>query len=329
MKPFGIVQPKTVSAACGFLAELGPKAKVLAGGTDLLYMLKERMEGKLLPIPEVLIDISKIKPFSRVQHRNGKGVELGALTRLSVLADGHLPTSYSILQQASRVIATPQIRNVATLGGNLCQRPWCWYFRGHYDCLKKGGSTCYAYYRDNRQHAILAGGPCYMVHPSDMAPALIAMKAGVKIAGPRGTKKIPMEDFFVRPSQDMSRENILEADEILTSINVPEPAPNTRGIYAKTRIRGSWDFALTSAAVVLQLIGNRCLDCRVVLGGVAPLPYRSKTAEEALRGNEVSEKTIAETMKASVKGIEPLKLNSYKVALVQGLLKEALSALTK
>ena len=327
MKPFGIVQPETVSQACELLAQFGAKAKVLAGGTDLLYILKERMEGTLLPVPEVLIDISKIEPLHRLQYRNGKGVELGALTRLSELADGKLLPNYSILRQASRVIATPQIRNMATLGGNLCQRPWCWYFRGHYDCLKKGGTTCYAYYRDNRQHAILAGGPCYMVHPSDMAPALIAMKAEVKIVGCKGTKEIPMEDFFIRPSQDMSRENVLEPDEILTSVNVPEPAPNTRGTYAKTRIRGSWDFALTSAAVVVQLIGNRCLDCRIVLGGVAPLPYRSKSAEEALRGNEVSEKTIGEAMKASVKGIEPLKLNSYKVALVQGLLQEALSAL--
>ena len=327
MKPFGIVQPKTVSEACGFLAEFGPKAKILAGGTDLLYILKERMEGRLLPIPEVLVDISKIEPLHRLHYRNGEGVELGVLTRLSDLANGKLPLNYSILQQASRVIATPQIRNMATLGGNLCQRPWCWYFRGHYDCLKKGGSTCYAYYRDNRQHAILAGGPCYMVHPSDMAPALIAMKAEVKIVGPRGTKEIPMEDFFIRPSQDMSRENVLEPDEVLTSVNVPEPEPDTRGIYAKTRIRGSWDFALTSVAVVLQLNGSHCRDCRIVLGGVAPLPYRSKTAEAVLRGSDVSYKTIDETMKASVKGIEPLKLNSYKVALIQGLLKETLSAL--
>jgi xanthine dehydrogenase YagS FAD-binding subunit len=226
------------------------------------------------------------------------------------------------------VIASPQIRNAATLGGNLCQRPWCWYFRSHYDCLKKGGSTCYAYFRDNRQHAILAGGPCYMVHPSDLAPALIAMDANVRIRGPRGKKTVLMEDFFILPSQDMRRENILESSEVLTSVNVPEPKPQTRGAYVKARTRNSWDFALGSVAAVLQFKGRQCLDCRVVLGGVAPVPYRSQAAEEILRGNDVTEKTIEETAKACVKGVEPLKLNNYKVALVQGLMKQTLSALT-
>ncbi|MFQ5849528.1 MAG: FAD binding domain-containing protein [Candidatus Binatia bacterium] len=327
MRRLGIIRAKTLEQVSDLIGYHGDAAKILAGGTDLLYMLKEKMEGKILPVPKVLVDISGIKQLDFKRYLKGKWLEIGAMSRLSDLVNGGLPESYRVLSQAAKVIASPQIRNVATLGGNLCQRPWCWYFRSHYDCLKRGGSTCYAYYRDNREHAILEGGPCYMVHPSDMAPALVAMGAEVRISGPQGKRKIPIEEFFISPSRDMRRENILEPTEAISSLRVPEPAPGTKGIYVKSRVRGSWDFALVSVAAVLRLRGRRCLDCRIVLGGVAPLPYRSKVTEEALRRKDLSEKTIEEASKASMGGVEPLKLNGYKIGLTQGLIKQALSAL--
>jgi xanthine dehydrogenase YagS FAD-binding subunit len=231
-----------------------------------------------------------------------------------------------ILHEAAGSIASPQIRSQGTVGGNLCQRPRCWYYRNeHARCIKKGGSECFSYNGLNKYNAIFGGGPSYIVHPSDLAPALVALAARVNLRGPGGTRSVELEKFFTLPSEgSVLRENVLGPGEILESVAVPAPGNGLRSTYLKFKERGSYDFALASVALALWIEGASIRSARIVLGGVAPIPWRCTAAEKLLEGRSLDTAAFAPVAEAAVKGAEPLGQNGYKVPLVKGLVVRAL-----
>jgi xanthine dehydrogenase YagS FAD-binding subunit len=280
-----------------------------------------------MPVEKV-VSVSRLTELRGIDATSDGGLRLGALTTIAELAAHRtVKDRYPALAQAAAVVASPQLRHQGTLGGNLCQRPRCWYFRGEYDCLRKGGDTCYAMTGENQYHAILGGQGCYIVHPSDTAPALMALDAQVRVAGPKGTRLVSMDRFFVLPETDVTRETVLEPGEIVTEVILPPSPQGARSSYRKVRARGSWDFATAGLALAVTMNGDRVATARVVLSGVAPIPWRSTAAEAALAGHRLDAKTIARVMDAAVTGAEPLEHNRYKIALVRGIVEDALTAL--
>ncbi len=324
MVKFEYLNPKSLKELPDLLSKKQDESIVLAGGTDLLDMLKERLIE-----PKRVINIKNIKDLHGI--KNGSGLEVGALTTISeIAADPHIQKKYSVLAQAAESIGTPQLRNMGTIGGNLCQRPRCWYYRGRqYPCLKKGGAKCYAAEGWNQYHAIFGGGPSYIVHPSDAAPALQALGALLKVFGPSGSDEIPFEEFFELPIDNLRGENVLQANEIITHISIPEPAAGTRSTFLKFREKQSMDFAISSVAAILQMQGNRVKSADIVLGGVAPIPWRAKDAEAELQGKALSSETIEKAATAAVAGATPMAHNSYKIQLTQNLVRRALQQLAK
>jgi len=321
MHPFEYVKPATVAEAVQELGRSFTEAKILAGGIDLLGELKEGIIA-----PQRLVSLKGIAGLRYIQFNEREGLRLGALTTLAEIeAHPIVRQRFKALAEAAHSVGTPQIRNVGTIGGNLCQRPRCWYYRDeHTRCLKKGGPICFAYNGENKYHAILGGGPCYIVHPSDCAPALIALRATVTIVSPRGQKVVPLEEFFVLPSRRLDHETILEPDEIVTEVQVPTPAPNTQSTYLKFRERESHDFALVGAAVALRLKGDVCEDVRIVLSGVAPIPWRALEAEAVLKGVRITPEWAEQAGKAAVAKAQPLAQNAYKIPLTQAIVKRAI-----
>ena len=324
MVKFEYLNPKSLKELPDLLSKKQDESIVLAGGTDLLDMLKERLIE-----PKRVINIKNIKDLHGI--KNGSGLELGALTTITeIAADPRIQKKYSVLAQAAESIGTPQLRNMGTIGGNLCQRPRCWYYRGRqYPCLKKGGAKCYAAEGWNQYHAIFGGGPSYIVHPSDAAPALQALGALLKVFGPSGSDEIPFEEFFELPIDNLRGENVLQANEIITHISIPEPAVGTRSTFLKFREKQSMDFAISSVAAILQMQGNRVKSADIVLGGVAPIPWRAKDAEAELQGKALSSETIEKAATAAVAGASPMAHNSYKIQLTQNLVRRALQQLAK
>jgi len=320
MRAFEYVKPMTVAEAVRELGRSWADAKILAGGIDLLGELKEGIIA-----PQRIVNIKGISGLRYIRFSEKEGLRLGALVTLEEIETHQvIRQRYTALAEAAHSVGTPQIRNVGTIGGNLCQRPRCWYYRDeHTKCLKKGGPMCFAYNGENKYHAILGGGPCYIVHPSDCAPALIAFRASVTVVSPRGQRTVPLEEFFVLPSRRLDHETILEPDEIVTEIQVPAPAPNTRSTYLKFKERDSHDFAIVGAAVVMRLKGKVCEDVRIVLSGVAPIPWRSPEAEAVLKGKAITPELAEQAGKAAVAKAQPLAQNAYKVPLTQAIVKQA------
>jgi xanthine dehydrogenase YagS FAD-binding subunit len=321
MRAFDYVKPATVADAVRELGRSWADAKILAGGIDLLGELKEGIIA-----PQRIVNIKGISGLRYIRFSEKEGLRLGALVTLEEIETHQvIRQRYTALAEAAHSVGTPQIRNVGTIGGNLCQRPRCWYYRDeHTKCLKKGGPICFAYNGENKYHAILGGGPCYIVHPSDCAPALIAFRASVTVVSPRGQRTVPLEEFFVLPSRRLDHETILEPDEIVTEIQVPAPAPNTRSTYLKFKERDSHDFAIVGAAVVMRLRGKVCEDVRIVLSGVAPIPWRSPEAEAVLKGKAITPELAEQAGKAAVAKAQPLSQNAYKVPLTQAIVKQAI-----
>ena len=256
----------------------------------------------------------------RYVRADAKGLKLGALATLAEIANSaDVKARWPGLAQAALSVGTPQIRNVATIGGNLCQRPRCWYYRGlEFHCLKKGGDHCFAEDGENRYHAIFGDGPCHIVHPSDCAPALIALGARMTITGADGKKRdLDVESFFTMPDQVVERENVLHPNDIVTEITVPAPAAGAKSLYLKLREKQSFDFALASVAIAGRVDGGKWTDVRVVLGGVAPKPWRSKAAEDALNGKRIEDATARAAGEAAVKAAKPMRDNAYKVQLAR------------
>ncbi|MHB9096222.1 MAG: FAD binding domain-containing protein, partial [Syntrophales bacterium] len=254
-------------------------------------------------------------------------LRIGALATVSDVANHpFIGERYPALVQAAREVASPQLRNQGTIGGNLCQKPRCWYYRGDFHCSRKGGSQCFAVAGENQYHCILGGEGCYIVHPSDLAMALVAYGAKIEIAHTRGTRTVPVEKFYVLPEQEITRETILEAVEVVTAVLLPRPPQGLKSSYRKVRARGSWDFALAGVALALRFSGGKVDSARVVLGGAAPVPWRSPEAEEAITGRALDEATIARAAAAAMKAARPLEHNGYKIDLFKGLLAEELAA---
>jgi len=297
----------------------GQTASFAGGGSDLLQLAKD-----LIVSPDVLINLKTIKNLDRVAPRGG-GVEIGALLTLDALSKHpQITREFAVLSEAAGSVATPQIRNVATLGGNICQRPWCWYFRNGFPCLKNGGTTCFSVTGENQFHAIFGGGPSYIVHPSDTAPALVALDAAFRIAGPGGERTVPAANFFVLPRDNAARENILGPDEVLGSVQIPALRPGTRSTYQKILDREAWTHAVVSAAIVLEMEKDFCRGARIALGGVAPVPWRLPEVEKLLVGQRITAELAQKAAEASVAGARPLQKNAYKIPLVKGLVRRTL-----
>jgi xanthine dehydrogenase YagS FAD-binding subunit len=296
---------------------------VHAGGTDLLGCLRDGAfsTGKI-------VSLAGIAELQGIASLKDGGLRIGAMTTLAqVAAHPAIVERYAVLAEAARSVSTPQLRNQGTIGGNLCQRPRCWYFRGDFHCLRKGGDTCLAAAGENDYHCIFGSSGCVMVHPSDTASALVALGAHVRIAGPNGARIIPLDSFFVLPEKDVLHENVLKNDEILTDIILPAAPAGLRGKYRKARVRQSWDFALAGVAVALVPAKDRVTSVRIVLSGVAPIPWRALKAEKELAGHPLSAEVISRTAKACVADAEPLERNAYKVGLVRGIVEESLSSM--
>ncbi|MER3472805.1 MAG: hypothetical protein C4335_01965 [Armatimonadota bacterium] len=320
MKAFVYHQPKTVADAVRLLAQPGTLA--IAGGQDLLGAMKDGLFE-----PAHVVNLKSLPGLSEIRETSG-GLQIGALITLAEIAEHPvIRRDYTALAEAAESVATPQIRNVGTIGGNLCQRPRCWYFRDpHVHCLKKGGDQCYAVRGDNRYHAIISPGPCYIVHPSDCAPALVALGAKVTIAGAKGTRTLALKDFFQMPDKNLKGENVLQKGEVITHIQIPKPPVGTRSTYLKVREKDSFDWALVSAAVALQLQGGVCRQAVVVLGAVAPIPYESVESARALVGKAITAQSAALAGKAAVANATPLEMNAYKVPMAEAVVKRAVLA---
>lgn len=323
MKNFKLAEPQTIEQALALLAKGGEKVFLMAGGTDLLTEIKEGVVE-----PDIVIDLKTIQGLSFIKKEKD-GVHIGALTTVAELAlDPVIRQEYAGLHEAALSVATPQLRNVGTVGGNLCQRPRCWYYRdSQVTCRKKGGSQCYASRGRNKYHAIFGGGMCYIVYPSDLAPALISLEAQVMVSSPRGEKTMPLADFYALPSKNIRRENILGSDEILREVRIPLAKKEEKSAYVKLKERGTWDFALVSAAVKGGVSGKSFRDLKIVLGGVAPIPWRLEKVEEALRGKKVSEPLIKEATRAALQEAKPLEENGYKKTLIEAAVSRAVTSL--
>jgi xanthine dehydrogenase YagS FAD-binding subunit len=249
-------------------------------------------------------------------------------TLAEVASNKQVLDNYPVLAQAAASVGSPQLRNQGTLAGNLCQRPRCWYFRGDFQCLRKGGDTCYAMQGENQYHAIFGGSACYMVHPSDTAVALVALGARARITGPGGARTVPLATFFVLPAKDVRNETVLAHNEVVTDILLPRVEPRTKSSYRKVRSRGSWDFALASVALAVTTDDAGVVKrARIVLGAAAPVPWRAEGAEQAIVGHPLTAETAAQAAQAAVKGAQALSQNEYKVALLRGVVEEQLLAL--
>src|SRR3989304_5717590 len=250
MKSFELYEPRTVREAVGVLVKFGNKARPPAGGSDLVSgVMKDWVEGKGIPLPDALVDLATIPGLRGIKVDN-RGATIGAMTTLTeIIESKELTERFPLLTQASHSVASQLIRNFGTLGGNINQRPRCWFFRGKdFDCYKKGGDFCFSVSGDNRYHAIIGGELCYIVHPSDTATALLALNASAKIHGPNGERTVAFDDFFIGPREDILRENVLQADEVLVEVFIPTPSAGTKQGWTKLKNRQGDDFAPVAVA---------------------------------------------------------------------------------
>src|SRR5882762_465536 len=330
MKAFEWASPATLNEAVQLLksapvtSDIDEAARPIAGGQDLLTTMKDYSTR-----PTRVVNLKGIRGLDRIQGNARTGLTIGALVTLSQLEENPVVRArFPGLAEAAPSIATPQIRNLGTVGGNLCQRPRCWYYRlEEVICLKKGGSECYAAKGENKYNAIFGGGPSYIVHPSDLAPMLMALGATVSVTGPEGKRVIPLDKFFTLPSEgNIRRENVLKNDELITQIQVPASSFAANSTYLKFKERESLDFALSSVAAAVELGGDKTVrQARIVLGGVAPIPWRASKAEAFLAGKSLNAEVLAAAAKEALSGAKPLDKNAYKIPLTETLVRRALA----
>jgi xanthine dehydrogenase YagS FAD-binding subunit len=324
MNNFKYLQPKSLHDAGNLILQNKNNALLFAGGTDALGLIKNK-----IVVPDNVVNLKLIKDLEGIKYTQGKEIRIGALEKIVDIADNPvIKEKFSVLAQAAKQIASPQFRNIATVGGNLCQRPRCFYFRGDFHCIRKGGEICYAEAGNNKYHCILGGGPCYIIHPSDLAVALLSLDAKLSVYSGGKSKIIPIGEFFVLPNVDHTVENILKPGEILDSVIIPEPETGSRSMYIKFMEREAWDFAVVSVAAVINKSGNKISKGRVAFGGLAPIPWQIDGLNKTLPGLSVDEDNIITFSKKYFNDATPLEMNSYKIPLIKNLLKRILIDLT-
>ncbi len=320
---FAYVRPKSLDEAIKHLSSDG--ARVHAGGTDLLGCLRDHVFDA-----KKLVSLSDMKSLRGIRKSSDGGMRIGALTTITEVA-GHpeIRRRYAALAQAAAEVASPQLRNQGTIGGNICQKPRCWYYRGEFHCLRKGGEECFAVGGENAFHCIFGGESCYIVHPSDTAPALAAFGARIHIRGPKGKRSVLLENFHVLPEQDYRKETVLEQDEVVTEIELPPSAEGLRSSYRKVRARRSWDFALAGVALAVLFKKEQVLNASVFLSGVAPIPWRSKEVEEVIKGKRLDVQIIRQAAEAAVQKALPMEQNAYKIPILSSVIEEQLQAIAQ
>jgi len=294
----------------------------MGGGQDLLTTMKNYISR-----PPRVVNLKTIAGMNGITVADDGSATIGALATLSEVEEHPaIKAKFPGLAEAAHSVATPQIRHRGTVGGNLCQRPRCWYYRlESVKCFKKGGDNCYASDGENKYHAIFGGGPSYIVHPSDLATILVALNASVSIAGPKGSRDIALNRFFALPRDIIRRENVLRDDEIVTAVHIPASTIGARSTYLKFKERQSLDFAMAAVAAGVDLNADKTVkSVRLVLGGVAPIPWHVPAAEKYLVGKTLDDKTVAQAAQIALDGAEPLEKNGYKIPLTQTLVRRAL-----
>ena len=321
MPAFDLYQPSSVGAAQKLLQQYGPDAWVMAGGLDSFDWLKDRIKR-----PKVLVDLSGIEELKGIRT-TGDGIEIGAMTTLTeVVSNPVVREKYGLLAQGVELVASPQIRNQGTLGGNVSQDARCWYYRAGWPCYRAGGNICYADTPTgrNREHAILNAERCVAVNPSDSAPALIALDVKFVISTGDGERVVDAEDYFVGPDIDITRLNILRPGDLLTAIRIPSTWAGAKFYFEKIRDRNVWDFALLNVASAMVVSGGTIERIRLAVNGAAARPLRLKAVEAAVRGQAPSPATGEMAGKLAVKGAIPLQFNAYKIPLMRNLVKRAI-----
>jgi xanthine dehydrogenase YagS FAD-binding subunit len=318
VKAFAYVNATTEKDALAALSAERGKTLPIGGGQDLISLMKDYILQ-----PDQVVNVKGL-PAAIAVPAQGVAV-LGAAARLvDVAAHEQLRAAFPALADAAAEVGTPQIRNLGTVGGNLCQRPRCWYFRNEeFRCLKKGGGQCFAVEGENQFHAIFGDAPCHIVHPSSLAVPLIAYDATMIVAGPKGERKVPAEEFFLTPDRRMYGENVLEANELLRQVTIPI-ARNVKSAIYEVRYKQSHDWPIAFAAVALTMNGDRVGKARVVMGAVAPVPWRSREAEKALEGKPISEASAVAAAEAAVAAARPMTQNGYKVQVAHTAVKRAI-----
>jgi len=303
-----------------------PQALIHAGGTDLLGCLRDHVFDA-----EKIVSIAGIEALCGIRETPEGGLPIGALTTITEVAESPIVRDrFTALAQGASEVASPQLRNQGTLGGNICQKPRCWYYRGEFQCVRKGGDTCFAVGGENQFHCIFGGETCYIVHPSDTAPALVALGASAHIQGRNGeARTVKLENFHVPPATDPERETVLAPHEIVVEISVPPAPEGLKSSYRKVRARRSWDFALAGVALAIQFKDSAVENARVVFSGVAPVPWRSREVEEAITGRELNAEVAARAAEAAVRDARPMEKNAYKVPLLRGVVEEELTAMAR
>jgi len=320
MPVFELFQPATVDDAIRLLDQHGADALVLAGGLDSMDWLKDRLKK-----PKVVVDLGQIKELHGIREVNG-GLEIGAMTPLTeVVKHPVVREKYSILMDAAEHVASPQIRNQGTIGGNVSQDTRCWYYRGGWTCYRAGGNICYADTPSavNREHAIFDADRCVAVNPSDTAPALVALDAQMVIRGPHGEKVVDAENYWIGPGIDITRMNILQPNELLVAIRIPATMAGAQFYFEKVRDRQVWDFPLVNVASAIKPNGGNIGDARIVVNAVAATPKRLHNVEAYIAGKPRNEETAKAAGEMAVQGAQTLRHNGYKVPLMRNLVKRA------
>lgn len=321
MKPFRMALPRTLEGAVEACGQSFDKARLLAGGTDLLAEMKERIRT-----PETVVNLKTVPGLKEIRATD-EGWEIGSLATLTqVLETTRITEQYPALGQTLNKTATIQLRNVGTVGGNLCQRPRCHYYRHEdYPCARKGGPTCFAQLGGNEFHAIYDNRICAIVHPSNLAPVLIAYDAQLEVAGPHGSLiRMPVEEFFVGPSENPNVENVLKPNQVVTRVLLPRGTENRNSAYVEARERSTYDWALCGATASVRKDGDKIGAARVVLSAVAPTPQRRKDLEQLLVGQKPDAATLQKVRKAAISNATPLSDNAYKTRMVQTVLERAI-----
>ena len=318
---FELYQPASIDDAIKLLDKHGTDAWVLAGGLDSMDWLKDRIKR-----PKVVVDLSQIRELKGVREAGG-GIEIGAMTPLTeIVKHPVVREKYSLLMEAAELVASPQIRNQGTIGGNVSQDTRCWYYRGGWTCYRAGGNVCYADTPTalNREHAIFDADRCVAVNPSDTAPALVALDAQMVIRGPKGERVINAENYWIGPGIDITRMNVLEPNELLVRVRIPATFAGAQFYFEKVRDRQVWDFPLVNVAAAIKPNGGNIGEARLVVNAVAARPRRLRDVEAAVAGKPRNEDTAKQAGDMAIDGAQPLRHNGYKVPLVRNLVKRAI-----